>query len=76
MPQASQARQVSQVPQGLSVQRAQQARQVQQVPPEQAAVLQAPQVQQVLPEQRVQPEQRAQQVLVLLALPALLVLQG
>ena len=58
------------------MQRAQQARQVQQVPPEQAAVLQAPQVQQVLPEQRVQPEQRAQQVLVLLALPALLVLQG
>lgn len=49
---------------------------MQQVPPEQAAVLQAPQVQQVLPEQRVQPEQRAQQVLVLLALPALLVLQG
>lgn len=73
MPQASQARQVSQVPQGLPVQRAQQARQVQQVPPEQAAVLQAPQV---LPAQRVQPEQRAQQVLVLLALPALLVLQG
>ena len=67
MPQASQARQVSQVPQGLPVQRAQQ------VPPEQAAVLQAPQV---LPAQRVQPEQRAQQVLVLLALPALLVLQG
>ena len=73
MPQASQARQVSQVPQGLPVQRAQQARQVQQVPPEQAAVVQAPQV---LPAQRVQPEQRAQQVLVLLALPALLVLQG